>query len=254
MTKYATSLLSLLPLVHNRRGLAVLHAALILFLVPIQARPDTVTMNDGEVLDGIIENIDEGQVTIRIDGEAQELSIRDIDRIEFNTPHLPELVDSDELAHFLGDAEAQEMVRHVQELGETAAEIDALIGVIRAEWEPRNPVQPDEVPQWEAAKEAVRRPISRYQEVLADLYYHIVAHVDEYYRMVNEASDVYVGVEGVFRVGSSLVPQELRQLPLQSFMPRNWYDAIYFEGYYVGYDDAYRELAPELAPELDSDQ
>jgi hypothetical protein len=247
MTTYAT-LFSFF--VRKRLGLTALLAALILLFVPAQARSDTVTMNDGEVLDGIIESIDEGQVTIRIDGEAQQLSIRDIDNIDFNTPHLPDLVDNDELAHYLGDTDAQEMVRHVQELRQTAAEIDALIATLRAEWEPRNPIQPDEVPEWEAAKEAVRRPISRYQEVLADLYYHIVADVDEYYRMVNEGSDVYVGVEGVFRVGSSLVPQELRQLPLQSFMPPNWYDAIYFEGYYVGYDDAYRELEPEL----DSDQ
>lgn len=247
MKKYAT-LYSFL--FHNRLALAALLAALVVVLLPVEARPDTVTMTDGQVLDGIIESIDEGQVTIRIDGEAQQLSIRDIDRIDFNTPHLPDLVDSDELAHYLGDAEAQEMVQHAQELRETAAEIDALIATIRAEWEPRNPVQPDEVAEWEAAKEALRRPISRYQEVLADLYYHIVAHVDEYYRMINEASDVYVGVEGIFRVGSSLVPQDLRQLPLQSFMPRNWYDAIYFEGYYVGYDDASRELSPEP----DSDQ
>lgn len=245
MTKYATLFSFRKPL-----GLTALHAALILLLVPVEARPDTVTMNDGGVLDGVIESIDEGRVTIRIDGEAQQLSIRDIDNIDFNTPHLPDLVDSDELAHYLGDVDSQEIVRHVQELRQTAAEIDALISTLRAEWEPRNPIQPDEVAEWEAAKEAVRRPISRYQEVLADLYYHIVADVDEYYRMVNEGSDVYVGVEGVFRVGSSLVPQELRQLPLQSFMPRNWYDAIYFEGYYVGYDDAYRELEPER----DSDQ
>lgn len=223
---------------------------LVVALTPGFAGADTVTMTSGDVLNGIIERIDGGRVTIAVDGEARDLEIREIDNIDFNTPHLSELVESEELEHFLGDEDAQEMVRHVEELRSTAAEIDALVDEMKSEWDPRNPIEADQLDEWEAAKERFRRPVSRYQEVLADLYYHVVAHVDEYYRLVNEANDVYVGVEGIFRVGSSLVPRELRQLPLENYMPRNWYDAIFYEGYYVGYDDAYQDLDREL----DSDQ
>ena len=235
-----------------RFPLSLVVSGILVFIIgfmPVDLEADTVTLTSGEVLDGVIESIDDGRVTISIAGDRRELDIRNVDHIDFNTPHLPDLVDMDEVAHYLGDVDAQEMVSHVQELREVAGEIDGLLDEIRGEWDARNPIEPGEAEEWETAKEQFRRPVSRYQEVLAELYFHIVAHVDEYHRLMQEANDVYVGVEGIFRVGSSLVPRDLRQLPLQSYMPRNWYDAIYYEGYYVGYDDAYRELDPELNPD-----
>jgi hypothetical protein len=206
-------------------------------------------MVSGEVLDGIIESIAGGEVSISVSGEIRQVSIREIDHIDFNTPHLPALVDADEVEHYLVDQDAQQMVRHVQELRTVASELDGLLSELRSEWAGRNPIGRAEVGEWEQAREAFRRPVSRYREVLADLYFHIVAHVDEYNRLMTDANDLYVGVEGILRVGSSLVDRELRQLPLQSYMPRNWYDAIFYEGYYTGYDDAYQELDPELNPD-----
>lgn len=223
--------------------------ALTLVLVSTLAVPagaDTVTLGSGEMLEGIIRSIEQGRVRLEVQGAVREIDIREIDHIDFNTPRLPDLVEADELAHFAGDSDAQEMVRHSEELRDTAREIEALLDEIRQEWRERNPIGagPGEA-AWEEAKERFRRPVSRYREVLADLYYHVVGHVDEYHRLMSEATDVYVGVEGIFRVGSSLVPRELRQLPLESYMPESWYDAIFYEGYYVGYEDAYEELDSE---------
>ena len=77
--------------------------------------------------------------------------------------------------------------------------------------------------------------MSRYQELLNDVYFHALARVDEYNVIAEEARDVYVGVKGVFKVGSPLLPDGMGQLPLRKYVLTNWYDTIYFEGYNEAY-------------------
>jgi hypothetical protein len=99
--------------------------------------------------------------------------------------------------------------------------------------------------EWETAKERFRRPLSRYQEVLNDLYFHVLGKVDEYNFLMKEAEGIHVGVKGWFQAGSSLAPSEMEKLPLKKYVPAPWYDKIYYEGYDMGYRDAYEKYRDE---------
>ena len=80
---------------------------------------------------------------------------------------------------------------------------------------------PDQVAAWNSTKETFRKPLSLYQELLNNMYFHLLAKVDEYNLLMKAASDVYVGVKGPFNVGSALVPKDLRELPLKKYVPRS---------------------------------
>jgi hypothetical protein len=149
------------------------------------------------------------------------------------------------LDHFLSNIEAQEMVGHFQDVEESAAAIRKLIDQTRTEWADRKSVRLKEMAEWETAKERFRRPLSRYQEVLNDLYFHVLGKVDEYNLLMQEADGIHVGVKGWFQAGSSLVPGEMDKLPLKKYVPAPWYDKIYYEGYDMGYKDAYEKYRDE---------
>ena len=207
-----------------------------LILVPALSA-DTVRFADGREVEGVIKKVESGSVFVTVGEDEQVFSILDIVSMDFNTPHLTATPPDVPLDHFLKSLEAQELVRNIEELKKAEEDIRRMLVIIRSYWLPKQPVTAAEIVRWEAAKEEFRKPFERYQEVLNDMYFHVLAEVDEYNILANEASKVYVGVKGI-RTGSSLVPKDINHLPLKKFVPANWYNTIFYEGYNIGFNEA----------------
>ena len=69
------------------------------------------------------------------------------------------------------------------------------------------------------------------------MYLHLLAQVDDYHKLLREAGQVYVGVKGLFNVGSPLVSAQMEERTVKESVPKNWYDQIYFDGYNRGYKE-----------------
>ena len=204
---------------------------------------DTLKFKDGTELNGVIKKVETGRVFVMV-GEAQhEYDILTIESMDFNTPHILAPEGNVPVEHFLKNVESQEVVRNFEELEKTEAEVRSMLVEIRAYWNRVQPIPANELRGWEMEKEEFRKPLSKYQELLNDLYFHFLARVDGYNSIATEASDVYVGVRGV-RTGSSLIPKDMKKLPLTKYVPGAWYDTIYFDGYNRGYEDAYEKYQP----------
>jgi hypothetical protein len=220
-------------------------AAVLALLSPAPASADTIKFKDGTQVEGVIRKVEAGRVFALVNEEEKIFEILQVESMDFNTPHLPAASSAANLPleHFLKDIDAQEMVRNIEMLEKTSDDIRKLISRISANWRSRQPIERKDLREWESAKETFRRPLSRYQELLNDLYFHVLAKVDEYSALTKEANDVYVGVKGIFNVGSPLVSKEMEKLPLKKYVPGNWYDTIFYDGYNRGYDDAYVKFA-----------
>jgi hypothetical protein len=216
---------------------------LMLFLISPAARADTVMFKDGTSVDGVINKVEKGTVYMAIGDEVKCFDILLVESMDFNTPHLATEPSNVPIDHFLNNIDAQEIVRNLKDLESDAAEIRSKLGQIRTYWMGKQPVSSEEVKGWDAAKEDFKKPLSRYQEVLNDLYFHVLARVDEYNLMMNDANKVYVGVKGI-KIGSPLVAKEMKKLPLAKYVPGTWYDTIFYEGYNLGYDDGYAKINP----------
>jgi hypothetical protein len=217
---------------------AMLLSALLLYS---PAFADKLTLADGTAVEGIVQKIEKGQVTVAIGEETKVLEILTIKDIDFDTPHLTAGTARLPLEHFLSDIETQEMVGHFRDVEESAKAIRELLDRANQKWGDQKSISPDQMAQWEAAKEDFRKPLSRYQEVLNDLYFHMLGKVDEYNLLMQDADSIHVGVKGWFQAGSSLIPNDMEKLPLKKYVPAKWYDTIYFEGYDIGYRDAYEK-------------
>jgi hypothetical protein len=198
------------------------------------ARADVVVFKDGGEVNGIIRKVADGKVVIDLSGEEKVFDIINISSMDFTTPHLVTT------EHFSKDIEAQEVVANIRDLEKAAAEIRFKLSQIQGYWGKKGSVTPAEESGWLAAREEFRKPLTLYQEVLNDLYFHVLAKVDEYNGLTRDARKVYVGVKGPFNVGSSLIPNDLERLPLRKYVPATWWDTIYFNGYNMGYEDAVR--------------
>ena len=218
--------------------LIVIGLFLQLFPIARPAAADKVQLSDGRAVDGIVKKIEKGQVTIDVGGEPQTFDVLQISGIDFDTPRLTEGTPRLPVEHFLGDMETQEMVKHVKGVEDAAASIRSLIDQTKKEWANQRSISPEDTVKWTNAKENLYAPLSRYQESLNDLYFHVLGKVDEYNELMKEADSVYVGVKGWFNVGSSLVPSGMEKLPLKKYVPGEWYDTIFFEGYDRGYSEA----------------
>jgi uncharacterized protein YkvS len=217
--------------------------AVALFTIAPASFADILKFKDGTEREGVIKKVETGRVFVLVGTEMHEYDILTIDSMEFNTPHILTSTANVPMEHFLKDVEAQEVVRNFEELEKTEREVRSMLTDIRAYWNRIQPIPSSELKSWEMEKEEFRKPLSRYQEVLNDLYFHFLARVDGYNSIAGEASDVYVGVKGI-RTGSSLVPKDMRKLPLTKYVPGAWYDTIYFDGYNRGYEDAYQKYEP----------
>ena len=217
--------------------------SLALFMNAPSLKADTVKFKDGSEMEGVIKKVEAGKVSILVGAKDKVLDILDIESMDFNTPHL--LTDATKLPvdHFLKDVEIPEVVRNFAELEKAEADVKTMLDSIRNFWSVAQPITAAKVGEWEKEKEKeeFRKPLSRYQELLNDLYFHVLAKMDVYNEMAKDANKVYVGVKGL-RVGSSLVPKEMAKLPLTKYVPAQWYDTIYYDGYNQGYEEAYRKF------------
>jgi hypothetical protein len=228
-------------LIKSRLKVSCLTVLTIVFACSSELLADTIVMRNGDTYAGIIEEISGGEVRVEINRELMTFDIRDVESMNFDTPHL--LPPEDEaLDHFLSDLESQEIVENFAQMEQTAEELRTLIARVRRSWEAREPIESREVQAWEAARDQFRRPLSLYQELLNDVYFHVLSRVDEYNEITREADDVYVGVSGIFNVGSSLLPDGMDELSLRKYVPAAWFDTIYYEGYNIGYNDAYERI------------
>lgn len=219
-----------------------------LFLCTVTASADVLKLKDGVKVEGVIKRVEAGIVYIRVGNEDKMFDILKVENIDFNTPHLLAETSNAPIEHFLNDIDSQEMVRNVQEIEKAAADIRKKLGQIRTYWEAKQPIKEEELAVWETAKRDFSEPLRRYQEVLNDLYFHVLAKVDEYNLIMKDAGKVYVGVKGV-KIGSPLVLKEYERLPLRKYVPGAWYDTIYFDGYNAGYEDGYTKMiAPKTPP------
>lgn len=208
--------------------------SLMVLLLSTSAGADIVYLNDGSTIEGVIKKVAAGQVVIQVGEETKTFDILAVESMDFTTAHLVDVKNVD----------AEEIVSNIQQLEKTSAEIDKLLMQIKTFWMLQEPIAAEKTGSWEAAKETFRKPLNKYQELLNDLYFHVLAKVDKYNLLMKDAGEVYVGVKGPFNVGSPLVAKEARELPLTKYVPAAWYDTIFYDGYNVGYDDAYMKFAP----------
>jgi hypothetical protein len=218
----------------------------ILLLLGFAAGPaaliaDRLELKDGKRIEGIIRKVENGQVTVEVGKQTEVFNILDVTSMNFDTPHLPQATKNLPLEHFLASMETQEMVRHVESVELVTKEIKDLLGQIEKDWGNRGSINAKEAKAWDAAKERFSAPMSRYQETLNELYFHVLGKVDEYNSLAKQAREVYVGVRGPFQTGSHLVPKDMERLPLKKYVPKGWYDTIYYEGYNIGYNDAFEK-------------
>jgi hypothetical protein len=230
----------------TRNIVLVTLVAVALLFATTTALADTLRFKDGSERDGVIKKVENGRVFVLIGTEEKSFDILNVESMDFNTPHLLAPKGNIPVEHFLKNVEAQEVVKNFEELERTEAEVRSMLREIRAYWNSVQPIPSKELPAWEMEKEEFSKPLSRYQELLNDLYFHFLARVDGYNSIAGEASEVYVGVRGI-RTGSSLVPKEMRKLPLTKYVPGAWYDTIYFDGYNRGYEEAFQKFSPSTS-------
>ena len=197
---------------------------------------DVVVFKDGSEINGVIKKVAEGKVVVDLAGEEKVFDILSIASMDFNTPHALTT------EHFAKDIEGQEIFDNMKAIEAAAEDIRFKLSQIEGYWGKKQSVTTKEEAGWLAAKEEFRRPLTLYQELLDDLYFHVLAKVDEYNDLMSDARKVYVGVKGPFNVGSSLVPKDMEKLPLRKYVPATWWDTIYFNGYNMGYEDAVQNL------------
>jgi hypothetical protein len=202
------------------------------------SRADKIMLDDGTQVEGVIRKVEKGQVFIQTGERTAVFELLRVASMDFDTPHMVEGTPRLPAEHFVSRMEAQEMMNHILVVETAATDLRVLIDQTRKEWSDRKTISQADVPQWEAAKGRFYRPLSQYQETLNDLYFHVLGKVDDYNRLTKEANQIYVGVKGIFNIGSPLIPRELEKLPLKKYVPSNWYDTIFYEGYDRGYHDA----------------
>ena len=221
-TKFSRVLLALAALVWTTLGSTLVWA-------------DKLTFKDGTEIQGRVQKVEKGEVTVRIGDQNKVFSILDISGMEFDSPSETDTATRLPGEHFLASMEAKLVVDHLAAVERAAAEIRQLIDETRQEWGNRSTVDPSSLPRWAAAKERFTAPVSDYQTAMNDLYVHMLAKVAQYNELMMEANEISVGVKGLFTAGSPLVPKQMQKLPLKKYVPTNWYDTIFYEGYNRGY-------------------
>jgi hypothetical protein len=223
----------------------VIRIALLFCAAALIARADKLEFKDGTQIEGVIKKVEKGQVFVEVGTQTKIFDILSVSSMDFDTPHLLAGTPRLPAEHFLARMEAQEMVGHFTAVEKAADDTRLLIDQTKKQWADRKTIAASDVPQWEAAKDRFLAPLSRYQENLNDLYFHVLGKVDDYNRLTREANQIYVGVKGIFNIGSPLIPKELEKLPLKKYVPGNWYDTIFFEGYDRGYHEAYEKYSKD---------
>lgn len=203
---------------------------------------DRLTLKDGTQIEGVVKQVEKGEVAVQVGAETKTFNILDISNMVFDTPRVSELATRLPGTHFMASMEAQKVVGHIESVERAAAELRQLIDQTKQDWGQRRSIDTSDLPRWTAAKERFSAPVSNYQEGLTDLYVHVLGKVSQYNQLMQEANQIYVGVKGLLNTGSSLVPKEKEKLPLKKYVPATWYDTIYYEGYNRGYNEAFEKF------------
>jgi hypothetical protein len=198
---------------------------------------DTIKMKSGATIQGIIQKMENGRVTVQVNGAPHLLNLLEIDEINFDTPHLTEGTEKFPVEHFLKDLDAQEIIRLSDELKQVRTELRGQLDQIKKTWQAKQPIGKDAERQWNATKETFLAPMKRYQEIVRELYLHALAQVEDYNNFASEADRVYVGTKGIFNVGSPLLPLDMVEVTPKQVVPKSWYDKIYYDGYSRGYKE-----------------
>ncbi|OFW17546.1 MAG: hypothetical protein A3H27_01040 [Acidobacteria bacterium RIFCSPLOWO2_02_FULL_59_13] len=219
-------------------------------LWPLTAAADTLEFKDGTRVEGVVEKVENGQITMRVGDEQKLFDILDISGMEFDTIHVPPATSRLPWEHFLANMDAQEMVGHFMDVERAADDVRKLTDRTQEEWADRRTIDSSQVPQWETAKHRYSVSLSKYQEALNDLYFHVLGKVDEYNHLMKQADAIYIGVKGPLQIGSSLISRDMKKLPLKKYVPGNWYDTIFYDGYHTGYNEAYEKYSSRYGSSL----
>jgi hypothetical protein len=218
----------------------IILVGLLTLSVPL-AVADQLTLKDGTTIEGVVQKVEKGQVTILIGGETKSYDMLQVSDITFDSARITTGTKLLPAEHFAASMEAQEMLGHFTKVEQSAANVRTLLNQTRKEWGDHKSVEFDQTAKWASAKERFGAPMADYQEALNELYFHVLGKVDEYNALMKDADSIYVGVKGLLNVGSSLIPPDVKKLPLKKYVPGTWYDTIFYEGYNSGYNDAFEK-------------
>jgi len=209
-----------------------------LFLVLLTAASaDTIKLKNGQPLEGIIKKVENGKVTVQVGAETRTVDILQVESMNFDTPHLSDNADAGELTALMKDKDAQSLMRLSLALKLARQDLRSQLDQIEKDWKTGQPVSRDQARRWEGAKESFQVPMKRYEAILRSMYLDVLARIDDYNAFATEADKVYVGVKGLFSVGSPLLSDEQKEIAAKKVVPKAWYDKIFFDGYSRGYKE-----------------
>lgn len=203
----------------------------VLCALPLLTWGDSLKLKDGSSVQGVVRTIAGGNVTIEVGGQNRVIPVLQVQEIDFDTPHANEVSASP-------DKTVNEFTKGAEALTKARKNTRTALDQIKGRWANRKSVEPSQTSQWSAEKERFLPPFTDYRKAILTLYRDVAAQVDNYNKMGAEANNVYVGVKGIFNVGSPLVPEDQRELQLKQFLPGTWYDELYYEAYSKGFKDA----------------
>jgi len=218
----------------------------VLLLLAPAAMADQVELKDGTKIEGVVQKVEKGQVTILVGTETKVIDILQVTTMDFDSARLATATKRLPAEHYAASMEAQEMLTHFQNVENAAAKVRSLLDQTGKEWGDHKSVEANQAAKWDNAKERFSAPMAEYQEALNELYFHVLGKVDEYNSLMKKADAIYVGVKGWFNVGSSLIPPDVKKLPLKKYVPATWYDTIFYEGYNQGYNEAYEKYGEKF--------
>ena len=213
----------------------------LLCALPLLTLGDSLKLKNGSSVQGIVRSIAGGNITLEVNGRHQVIPVLQVDEIDFDTPHADEVKGS-------ADKTVNEFTKGAQALTKARRDSRTALDQIKTRWASRKSVEPGQTGQWNAEKERFQPPFTDYRKAIQTLYRDVAAHVDSYNKMAAEANDVYIGVKGIFNVGSPLIPDDQRELQIKQFLPGTWYDELYYAAYSKGFKDAVEQQQLLNAP------
>jgi hypothetical protein len=216
----------------------------VLFLacaLPLLTWGDSLKLKDGSTVTGIVRTIAGGNITLEVAGRNRVIPVLQVEEIDFDTPHADEATGSEAKT-------VNEFTKHAQSLTKAERDSRNALSQIKTRWASRKSVDAGQTGQWNAEKERFQPPFTDYRKSIQALYRDVAAHVDSYNKMAAEANDVYIGVKGIFNVGSPLIPDDQRELQIKQFLPGTWYDELYYAAYAKGFKDAVEQQQLLNAP------
>ena len=127
---------------HRIWMLSLLIAAGCILVHPRQVRADRIDFNDGTSLEGIIQKVENGTVTMEVSQGTREFSVLDITRMEFDSPHFQPESSRFPPEHFLAAMGAQEMLTHIREVETAAADARSIMNKTKRSGKEERPSPP----------------------------------------------------------------------------------------------------------------